>query len=885
MVFYYRYLTDKYFTRLKHARFIIAAYDIKVEHVKEVRRKGLLKVCLRFWHEHVEDTRREDAAIEQQADLLAVKLFFFRPLLARQEQNRKLLMAVAWYKASMLKTSLKTWASYTTELYHMRKKDIIAQRHFERSAKETSFSILKNLKQIVASFDREQDKKADRFIDRWNKKKLRVCFDAMQSNEDERIVRSRRQLKKQLMRRIVACWKQWINTIRLADALQLRRKRHFAKQLLLALKTHKDQQQRFASNAAFISQQCDLRLARRHLRQMFEQSKHRISLNQREALLAQNTERSLMQRTIRDWRLQAAGKLIEKKMATRLLLKQFFGLVRSRGEALRKADEQERLLRRFTFRRQAKFLIFLFKINVEVERTKKENRLLLENKYKSIIFYGWLEQAKLQRQLKHKAAKVQQMDLRLKFRLWRDLTLSKMMLGYWSQNQQSRVFLAWKAAVDSVNEKVIIMRSVVDSNLLSRAFDAVKQHTTDSKEYRYMNIQAVAFERLSAKRKLLNWLVACRGCDDRAIESFEKQTRNKLLSRHLEAWVQLHTHKVEQEELDDRAAAFYSSHRLRNSFDSLRAFMRLEQHHYEQEKDAMNQHKARLKEAIVRETVEQHKEMARQFEIEAEAKLFIKKKRVLNLVKKIGRLWLDKARKRLMLLHRNRRQRETDPWTAIPDHHTSIRLATTDTQLRGYTSNVIEPVKKKEEEMAQYLTYFQKKRRLEPVGLASKPLPRSSQSSVSSSVHPSQPAFYLPTQDNRTANREQLQQALPPDLFQHRPEQPRHHSSANDSFTPQRDLPHQHHRHLQLIAADSHFRPPSNTTHPHERTHSSPLYPTPQPLHHYHSFTPPDNPMNELESLLEEYRLLGSLKHKTLDQQQHIEHLKNKIRHLYLQVK
>ena len=885
MVFYYRYLTDKYFTRLKHARFIIASYDIKVEHVKQVRRVGLLKVCLRALKESAAESKSEEAEVERAADLLAFRLFFLKPALSRLAEKRNLQRAAVWHRTAKLKAAVNTWASYTNDLYHLRKKDIIAQRRFERATKASCFAVFRNLKQIVASFERDLESRADRFLGRWRKKKLRACFDAVQSNEDERIARSRRQLKRQLMKRIVACWQQWIETVRRADGLARTRKRTLAQRILLALKTHKDQQKRRTAIFDSISARSARLLVQRALRRMSELSRHRICLNQKEARLAEETEHRLCRRSLRDWRLLAVEKIIEKKMARNLLLKKFLGLVRGRGEAERRAQEQERVVRQFTFKRRAKFLLFLLEINLEVERAKKENRLLLENKYKSMIFYGWLAQAKRQQGLKSRAAKVERLDLRLKFRLWRDLTLSKMMLGYCSHNQLARVLQAWKAALVRTKENTLLMRVVLDSNLRARALYSLKQHAAESKELRYMNVQAVAFERLSGKRKLLNCLAAWKGRDRRTVEPLEKLARKKLLARHLEAWLQLSRSQTVQEEQQARAAASWKRHRLRNSFDSLRAFARLQQHQYEQEKDAMTQHKARLKEALVKATVEHHREIAREFEVEAEARLFIKKRRVLNLVKKIGRLWVEKARRRLLLVNRGHRHRETDPWS-VPDQNTSLRLAPTGRLACGYTCEVIEPVKKKEAEMAQYLTHFQKKRRLEPVGLASKPPPRQSQSSASSSAHTAQPIFYFPAQDPRTALRDPLQ-SLAHDPPQVRADPPRSHHPVHETYAPHRDLSYHPHRAPQLPADEAYRRLFHDASHSFERAHSSPHFQMPQPLLHYPQPPPTTtaNAINELESLLEEYRLLGSMKNKTADQLMHIEFLKTKIRHLYVQVK
>lgn len=713
VLFYYKYLLSKYFSQLKHSKGILARYAQIGHSLKSLRQSQIAASVFIALKQH----RAENRQIRESGDKLAFRLLIAPRLRSMRQQMAESSSNHEKSRKLQLSHVFRRFASSCRYQLAMRRKEILAGRHRRARVLKMAYYVISHVKQIniVESAMRqcrltEYDRKRDR-------KSLRKAIVGFSMNAWAKFIPYREEIRKskKLLVMKVLFWNCEVSR-RLQVFTEMSMKR---KKAAILDSFHKNvlKNRKYTENFDAIREKDIHGIKSAIFNYMKNKAQKSIILATRLDQWNRVKYKTIRKQALYDWILARRERVIEKKITPRLILKSLFAVFRQKIDRNRAEEDQDRIVRMFRFKWGQKFMLFLLKLNNEIQAWKKVNRDKAENKWKCVIFDTFTSKVRDLIRLRMKADIISQKDLLLKFRAWRDLTLGALTNTHYEGNLKAKVFLEWREAIHSNQRIADYFHAQKLEHTKAACLHTLHRYKQACHDSRYRLLQAITFERCSSKRRLLAILsravVIAKQLDVLNVDDIEKRAKCRVF----DAW------RCAFDEARAAVDAKYAANRrmLRDCLKSWSLCAVEERIKADREREAgrdfWRERKRELMATLIAKVVDKKAHETQQI-MENEA---YQRKKGLQLAKIIGRSWLERTRKRLkernfvrISTNTNRKHDFNKP--------ASYKFSTFN--LSEYQQTTVKPVSptQDEEKMAAYLDNFRLKKRLSPTLNPTKPV-------------------------------------------------------------------------------------------------------------------------------------------------------------------
>lgn len=700
VLFYYKYLLHKYFTQLKNAKHIVARFAFIGKQLKESKRRQILPEIFAAFKREVSESKE----IQEQANKVA-----FSVLIAPVLKNMKHHKQEMKHKETLIRNFRQYWAfkRFREGIEYQRqaiKRLILADRFHYQYQQRKCLKIMKNLKAIKQIEEKNRETKIDKMVGRKTKAILEKGFAALSLNAWVKFIPYRQVLrnsKKLMVMRILyynACQSKLVTNFMQKRITKIK------KEYLEALKENVKKQQLMAKNFMLIQNISKLLRKKALFSLMKAKAQRSISLGKRLDSWNIKKNKSILHQVLHDWILVRRAKVIERQVVPMMKKKALISMIRKKIEESKSEALVDQKIRRFRYLKLLKFLVFLLQMNRDIMKEKKQNTAKADIHWKSVVFSEFVSKLKEIKRLKKKGQKISENNLLIKFRVWRDKTLGVLAANRHSIDTKLKVFVAWRNSITDRSALAVCFNEKLGSHLKAACFYALRKFKDASINHRYKLLQALTFERCSAKRKVFA-LIKSAGEKLLEIDNYVQMACEKSLkSEYFQAW------KVAFQEsiLVDKTKKSINRKQLKDYFDAWVDWCKSEKQKAKREREAGHLYWKEKKKELILDLITRALEKRSRREREVLDAESIKKKRALGLAKNIGNAWLERARKRIK--ERISLRFALKPIQDFSKPESSINL-------REAFIPVNKPSTKTEAcqtAMEDYLQKFRSKRRLEP---------------------------------------------------------------------------------------------------------------------------------------------------------------------------
>lgn len=707
VVFYYKYLLQKYFSQLKAAKFIVARYAAINSRLKEKRRIGMLAILMDSLKDLMAEKKHENLL----GDNIAARVLIFpklRKCLASKRDIASKMRQAELFRLRKVFDNLKQVIE--CELAE-RRAEIYAERHYYMRKLKIGFFVLKNKKAFDMAHENRQTSIADSFHRKANLTLVRKCFSGLATNAWAKFFPYRTVLRSSKQRRILQYMAYFTKAVKGARLMANKQLKELRAATFKAWKSRakteghlREAHQKIADNHEF-----------RTKRQVFSFMQSTMRKNALLATLLHQYDTARDQKLVRatydDWRLLMAGRTIEKKILPKIIARAVVTRLRQRLFKIRNEETIDQAIRKFRYRWGTRFLIFLLSLNRADRLEKKANRMKSENQWKSVVFEAFVNQARDMKRLRLKQQTIERNYLRLRFRIWRDKALGMLTLHFHDQQLRKRMFQKWRSIIDDNNRLAVTFRYECLRSQQRDCLHALQRYKNLCNDLRYKLLQAITFERCSSKRRVFGLLKAARTIQTETDASNTTAIEHRSLRRFTTAWREA---TIEHKKLSAAKSQGETS-LLQRVFSEWRSVTRDELRKAERERLAgklfWEDKKKDLVMSLVSKVLEKKAEVTgRLADLEG-----IKRKKAITLAHSIGKRWLEKVRKRLKDNYSVRMAFNADlPGKSANAPSKSFYLVPTG-------GKNLKEEKEQEQILQDYLLRFKNKKRLEPSTVGDKP--------------------------------------------------------------------------------------------------------------------------------------------------------------------
>ena len=639
VLFYYRYLLQRYFRQLKNAKYIKARYSAINARLKERRRTSILGIYFEALKDCISEKRRDDEA----GDLLAARVIIYPRLMKVLASKRDLASNKALADLYRLKALFRTFRAAVESQLAERRAEIRAERHYYQRRQRLALFVLRHAKALDAAVESRNVLRADGFQQRALVGLIRRCFSSLALNAWAKFFPYRSALrlayKKRVFQALGAAAKQSLAS----KQVIFKKEQVFRARCFAALKLQVGIEKRLREVQNLIERNQKSSLVRRGFAFMLGIVRKKKLLNSLKVNYDEERNHKVAKLVLRGWMLARRERYIEKVLVPKIKIKAFFSFLSQKIASFKTEEVKEQEIRKFRYTWGTKFLVFLLRMNSEVSKAKKEQRSKSENQWKSVIFDAFVNQIRRQQRLAAKSAVIEQRNLKIKFRVWRDRTLDLLTLNFHHRRVKIQVLKNWKAVIQEQSRMAASFRQEANRNLQQRCLYSLQRYKDACNKNRYQLLQAITFERCSSKRRVFERLRLACGSQSAEDSQVIRAANVALLKRFTAVW--------RLEACQNKTASAEAGKRnkltLGRCFAEWQAVGREESRKTEREREAGKRFWQERKKELVVALMEKALEHKAKLEESVALEESYKRKKAIRFAHAIGRRWLERVRKRL----------------------------------------------------------------------------------------------------------------------------------------------------------------------------------------------------------------------------------------------